>query len=106
MSDQAPITQRDLARACGVHVSTVCLALKNSPSISLATRQRVQAAVEEFGYRPNVAARTLALLRADKRGGGSLPIAWINQEPQRNHWRTDEDARIQFDHASRRAEEL
>ena len=106
MSPQPPITQRDLARACGVHVSTVCLALKNAPSISLAMRRRVQAAVEELGYRPNVAARTLALLRGDRRGGGSLPIAWINQESQRHHWRTDEEARIQFHHASRRAEEL
>lgn len=106
MSVQSPITQRDVARACGVHVSTISLALQNSPSISLAMRQRVQATVEELGYRPNIGARNLALLRGDKRGGGGLPIAWVNQEPQRLHWRTDEEARIQFDHASRRAGEL
>jgi hypothetical protein len=69
-------------------------------------RRRVQATVEELGYQPNVAARNLALLRGDRRGGGSLPIAWVNQEPLRHHWRTDEEARIQFNHANRRAEEL
>lgn len=106
MSDRPPVTQRDVARACGVHPSTICLALKNSPSIPLPTRQRVQAVAEELGYRPNVAARNLALLRGDKQTGGSLPIAWINQETQRNHWRLDEDARIHFENARRRAEEL
>src|SRR5690606_22275069 len=89
MSSVSPITQRDVARACGVHPSTLCLALKNSPSIPLPTRLRVQAAAEELGYRPNVAARNLALLRGDRQGAGSLPIAWINQESQRNHWRAD-----------------
>lgn len=106
MSLAPPITQRDVARACGVHPSTICLALKNSPSIPLPTRRRVQAAAEELGYRPNVAARNLALLRGEKQGGGSLPIAWINQEPQRNHWKTDPEARIHFDQARRRADEL
>jgi DNA-binding LacI/PurR family transcriptional regulator len=101
-----PITQRDIARACGVHPSTICLALKNSPSIPLETRQKVQAAAEELGYRPNVAARNLALLRGDRSGGGSLPIAWINQEPDRNHWRHDPEARAHFDQAKHRAEEL
>ena len=69
MSFATPITQRDVARACGVHPSTICLALKNSPSIPLPTRRRVQAVAEELGYRPNVAARNLALLRGEKQGG-------------------------------------
>ncbi len=106
MSPAIPITQRDVARACGVHPSTICLALKNSPSIPLPTRLRVQAVAEELGYRPNVAARNLALLRGDKQGAGSLPIAWINQEPQRNHWRVDAEAQVLFESARRRASEL
>lgn len=106
MSSATPITQRDVARACGVHPSTICLALKNSPSIPLPTRQRVQAAAVELGYRPNVAARNLALLRGEKQGGGSLPIAWVNQEPQRNHWRMEAEARVHFENARRRADEL
>jgi LacI family transcriptional regulator len=106
MSDRPPVTQRDVAQACGVHPSTICLALNNSPSIPLATRQRVQAAAAELGYRPNVAARNLALLRGDKPGGGSLPIAWINQELERTHWRSDPNAANLFTHARDRAVEL
>lgn len=106
MSSPAQVTQRDVAQACGVHPSTICLALNNSPSIPPATRRKVQAAAAALGYRPNVAARNLALLRADKGGGGSLPIAWINQEPDRTHWRSDPMARGHFESANRRAREL
>ncbi len=106
MSTPTPVTQRDVAQACGVHPSTICLALKNSPSIPLLTRQRIQATAEELGYRPNVGARNLALLRTEKMGGNNLPIAWINQEPQRNHWKTDDEARPYFESAQRRAAEL
>jgi DNA-binding LacI/PurR family transcriptional regulator len=89
-----------------VHPSTICLALKNSPSIPLQTRLRVQAVAEELGYRPNVAARNLALLRGDKAGTRCLPIAWLNQEPSRHHWRQDPEARVCFESARRRTEEL
>ena len=106
MSPTTPITQRDVADACGLHPSTVCLALKNSPSIPLPTRRRIQLIAEQLGYHPNVAARNLALLRTEKKGAGNLPIAWINQEPRRDHWRVDPDARALLEGARRRAEEL
>ncbi|MFA5264047.1 MAG: LacI family DNA-binding transcriptional regulator [Opitutaceae bacterium] len=45
-------TMRDIARlAGGVHPSTVSLALCNHPSISLATRKRIQAVAKAVGYR-------------------------------------------------------
>lgn len=106
MSATTPVTQRDVANACGLHPSTVCLALKNSPSIPLQTRQRIRAIAEELGYTPNVAARNLALLRTEKKPGALLPLAWINQERQRDHWRSNREARIYFDAARHRAEEL
>lgn len=105
MSASTPITQRDVAQSCGLHPSTVCLALKNSPSIPLATRRRIQAVAEELGYHPNVAARNLALMRTERKGAGSLPIAWINQEARRDHWRADPEARLHFEGARRQAEE-
>ncbi len=101
-----PITQRDVAQACGLHPSTVCLALKNSPSIPEATRRKIQAIAEELGYQPNVAARNLALMRTDKRQGSGLPIAWINQEPRRDHWRSNLEARACFEGAQKRAMEV
>lgn len=106
MSATTPVTQRDVAHACGVHPSTICLALKNSPSIPLETRRRIQAVAEALGYHPNVAARNLALLRTERKPGGSLPVAWLNQEDRRDHWRTDPEAQPAFDGARRQAEAL
>lgn len=106
MSVTPTVTLRDVALACGVHTSTICLALKNAPSIPVSTRRRIRAAAEALGYRPNVAARNLALLRLEKTTGSVLPIAWINQEPDRHHWRDDPAARSYYDAARRRAGEL
>jgi LacI family transcriptional regulator len=105
MPAPTPTTQRDVADACGFHPSTVCLALKNSPSIPLPTRRRIQAIAGQLGYQPNVAARNLALLRTERKGAGSLPIAWINQESRREHWHVEPEARTYFEAAQRRAGE-
>ena len=58
---------------------------------------------EKLGYQPNVAARNLALLRSERKGAGDLPIAWINQESRRDHWRVDPGAKAYLDGARRRA---
>jgi len=105
MSLAAPVTQRDVARACGVHPSTICLALGNSPSIPQPTRERVQEMARKLGYRPNAAARNLALLRGEKADPVDLPLAWINQEAQRGFWKTHPVARRYFEGAQRRARE-
>lgn len=101
-----PVTQRDVAAACKVHPSTICLALNNSPSIPLATRQRIRAVAQQLGYRPNAAARNLAFLRGDKGPAASLPLAWINQEPARDFWHKDSLGRAHFEAARQRAGEL
>lgn len=106
MASPSPVTQRDVARACRVHQSTVCLALKDSPAIPLATRLKVRSVAEELGYRPNAAACNLSLLRGEKLAGGGVPIAWINQEPAQAHWRIDPEARSHFESARQRAGEL
>jgi len=48
-----PVTVRDIARKCGLHFTTVALALRNSPKVAAATRARVQAQAARMGYRPN-----------------------------------------------------
>lgn len=53
-------TIRDIARECGVSLSTVSLVLNNNPRISEATRQNVLRAVEQLGYHPDIHARGLA----------------------------------------------
>lgn len=53
-------TIKDIARECGVSLSTVSLVLNNNPRISEKTRKRVLASVRKHGYQPNVQARSLA----------------------------------------------
>ncbi len=53
-------TINDVARECGVSLSTVSLVLNNNPRISEATRARVLEVMERMGYLPNVQARALA----------------------------------------------
>lgn len=56
----ARTTIKDIARECGVSLSTVSLVLNNNPRISPATRDKVLKAVERHQYQPNAFARSLA----------------------------------------------
>ncbi|WP_157247744.1 LacI family DNA-binding transcriptional regulator [Nonomuraea typhae] len=53
------VTIRDVARASGVHVSTVSRSFSAPHLVNQATRDRVLAAADQLGYRPNRAARAL-----------------------------------------------
>lgn len=55
---------RDVARVAGVSYQTVSRVLNESTSIRASTRDRVLAAIDELGYRPNQAARTLVTSRS------------------------------------------
>lgn len=55
-----PITQRDIARALGVSVATVSLALRNRPVLSESTRREIQEFAIRAGYRLDVAAAELS----------------------------------------------
>lgn len=55
---------RDVAARAGVSYQTVSRVLNDSPSIRPETRDRVQQAIEELGYRPNQAARALVTSRS------------------------------------------
>lgn len=50
----------DVARRAGVSQKTVSRVVNNAPHVRPGVRDRVNAAIEELGYRPNVAARALA----------------------------------------------
>ncbi len=54
-----PTTIRDVARASGVHVSTVSRTFSAPHLVNPETRSRVLATAESMGYRPNRAARAL-----------------------------------------------
>ncbi len=58
-------TLRDVAALAGVSFKTVSRVVNDEPGVSLAVADRVRAAADELGYRPNAAAT--ALRRADGR---------------------------------------
>ncbi|MGB7756543.1 MAG: LacI family DNA-binding transcriptional regulator [Salinisphaera sp.] len=53
------VTLRDVADQADVSVRTVSNVVNDFPHVAPATRERVQAAIAELGYRPNIAARQL-----------------------------------------------
>ncbi|HET9647790.1 MAG TPA: LacI family DNA-binding transcriptional regulator [Microlunatus sp.] len=54
------IEQTDVARLAGVSQKTVSRVVNNAPHVRPDMRARVLAAIDELGYRPNVAAQALA----------------------------------------------
>lgn len=52
-SSSKPPTMRDVAAVAGVHQTTVSLALRNHPSVAAKTREKIKAAAERLGYRPD-----------------------------------------------------
>ena len=62
MSDKRVITQKDVAERAGVSRSVVSYVINNGPrDVAQETRERVLAAIQELGYRPNKHAQRLKL---------------------------------------------
>src|SRR5699024_6719235 len=59
----AAVTMADVARRAGVSVKTVSNVINDYPHIRPATRERVERAIAELGYRLNVSARRLRTRR-------------------------------------------
>lgn len=89
------ITIKDIARICGVGVSTVSRAINNHPDINPVTKQAIMDTIEKYGYIPNNSARNLK--RTDAKCiailikgltnpffAGMLRI--IEEEVERNHY--------------------
>jgi DNA-binding LacI/PurR family transcriptional regulator len=58
-SASRPPVMSDVARLAGVSHQTVSRVLNDLPNVRAATKERVQQAIEELGYRRNLAARAL-----------------------------------------------
>lgn len=74
------MTIKDIAKACGVSVSTVSRVLNDRPDVSAEVRRRVLGVVEDKGYIPNNSARDLvrsqsASIGVVVRGMGNLFFA-------------------------------
>ncbi len=93
--DSAEITIKDIARICGVGVSTVSRAINNHPDINPVTKNMIMQTIEKYGYIPNNSARNLK--RTDTKciailvKGLTNPffakmIRIVEEEVERNHY--------------------
>ena len=79
MPEKPRITQAALAEEAGVTQVTVSLALRNDPSISEATRQRIQQLAKDRGYIPDPALSSLIAYRQRVRPPAYHgTLAWLN----------------------------
>jgi len=60
MAPQKKITIYQVAQRAGVAISTVSRVLNNSPNVSQSTKDKVEEAIKELNFRPQVSARKLA----------------------------------------------
>lgn len=72
----ARVRLSDVADLAGVSMKTVSNVVHDYPHVSAELRARVQAAIDELGYRPNLTARRLVTGRT---GMVALAIPWIDQ---------------------------
>ncbi len=57
-------TIKDVARVAGVTYPTVSRVLSGKPYVAIKTRQRVQQVIDELGYKPSAAARSMVTQRS------------------------------------------
>lgn len=69
-------TMHDVARRAGVSLKTVSNVVNDDPRVLTQNRERVQAAITELGYRPNISARNL---RSGRSGVISLAVPELSQ---------------------------
>ena len=81
----------DVAKRAGVSQKTVSRVVNNAPYVRPDVRDKVNAAIEELGYRPNVAARALASQRTHTIG--MLVVGASLSGPARRLFSVDQAAR-------------
>lgn len=87
MENRRP-TQKDIATVAGVHTSTVCLALKNHPTIPEATRRKIQEIAAGLGYHPDPMLSALAAYRTTLRPAAFHgQLAWLSISNAHYNWR-------------------
>lgn len=83
-----PPTQATIARKAGVSQMTVSLALRNHPSIPVATRERIRQLAAQLGYRRNpLVAALMRQVRGRRPVSYTTTLAWVTDFPTRDGWR-------------------
>ena len=98
---------RQIAAAAGVSHVTVSRALRNDPSIPVATARRLQQLAKRLGYRPNpLVAALLSQVRTHKPRGDHTVIAYLNAWWPKSTWESCNTKTGQYRGAAQRAAEL
>lgn len=98
------VTQIDVARAAGVHSTTVSQALRNNPTISPATRARIHELARTMGYSPDpVLTALVAYRRGVKRPRRVETIGYVTASDTRWGWRRHLPDELAFQGARERA---
>lgn len=78
---------KDVARALGVHTSTVSLALRNDPRLRAETRRQIQDKAHSMGYRRDPLISTLMSHRALRRKQfHQMELAFLCHTPSKQEW--------------------
>lgn len=100
-------TMQQIADAAGVSRMAVSLALRNSPKISDATRERIRRLAEELGYRPNpMVSALMTQLRHARDVRKPSVLAYVTAYPTEDGWRRPGPFVAFYEGAKRRAETL
>jgi len=101
------ISQRDIAASLGVSIMTVSLALRHSPKLPPATRDRVRREAERLGYRPDPALAALTTYRHERQSIREYrTLAFLTSFPAEQGWKDQVYCRKYYDGAAARALEL
>ncbi len=107
MNTQKRPTVRQIAELAGVSPTAVSLALRNHPSISEATREKIRGIAERIGYRPDPMLARLAAYRHGLRAAAEpVSIAYLINWPSYEQWRREHCETRFFAGAKQRAEQL
>ena len=100
-------SMQDVAVIAGVSSSTVSLALRHHPSIPTATRERVEQAAAQIGYRKNALVAALMRHRRSPRKTDSVQssLAFLTSDLPSDRWRDAGTHRSFFAAAAERAAE-
>lgn len=82
------VTIKDLAVVAGTSKSTVSRVINGDPNVKPETRERVERAIQETGYEPNILARSMI--------GGSLPLVLVMVGDIQNHYFAETFAGIEM----------
>lgn len=97
----------DVALALGVHRTTVSLALRRDPRIPSATQEKIRAAAEKLGYRPNpLVAALMQQQRGRQTSRGVTTLAYLTYDNVKEEWRQNPAYVEIFDGALTRAGSL